>query len=110
MRFAWKDPQDPPLACNLEAIPAAARPRYQELRRKLRAAIRARRPLSSGYVLELGPGFTPAEAGEWISLEKRCCPFLDLELRPSSGGDSCELTLCGPESVKPMLDLEFPAP
>ncbi len=67
----------PAFACNLKAITAAERPRYKELVRRVRAAMRDRREISDGYAFKLdSKAVTLPEAAEWISMEHLCCPFL----------------------------------
>jgi hypothetical protein len=96
-------------ACNLNAIPAAERLRYQELVNRIRAALRERSEISNGYTFTLdSEAVTLPEAAEWISMERLCCPFLTLQLSASGQQPHWILTLTGPEDVKPLLDVEFP--
>ena len=99
----------PPFACNLKAISASERPRYNDLSKRVRAAIRGRAETANGYSLTLdGNAVSLTEAAEWIGFERLCCPFLTMEL--SASGDQADwvLTLSGPEGVKPLLNAEFP--
>ncbi len=97
-------------ACNLKAIRAADRPRYNELLKRVRHAVRDRREISDGYAFKLdGRAVSLPEAAEWISMERRCCPFLTLQISVSGNELRWALTLTGPEGVKPILDAEFPA-
>jgi hypothetical protein len=106
---AENDPA-PVFACNLKAISAADRPRYNELVKRVRTAMRDRSEISNGYAFKLDSNaVTLAEAGEWISMERLCCPFLTLQLSASGNRPHWLLTLTGPEGVKPLLDAEFPA-
>jgi hypothetical protein len=87
-----------PIACNLNAIGPADHPRYHELVERLRAAIREKTDLSDGYTYRLdAEAITQQEVAEWISLEKRCCPFLTFEL------EAAQLTLRGPAGAKEIL-------
>jgi hypothetical protein len=89
-----------PIACNLNAIGPADRPRYNKLVERLRAAIREKTDLSDGYTYRLDTeSITQQEVAEWISLEKRCCPFLTFELKNS------QLTLRGPAGAKEILQV-----
>jgi len=93
----------PILACNIQAIGAAERPRYRELVSRLRSAILDREELADGYGYSLdSANITPLEVAEWIALERLCCPFLNFEL------DACRLTMRGPEGTKAVLREEFP--
>ena len=73
---ARNDPA-PVFACNLNAISAADRPRYHELAKRVRSAMRDRsEKLDSNTI-------TWHEAAEWISMERLCCPFLALQISAS---------------------------
>ena len=97
------------LACNLKAISAAERPRYSELVKRVREAVRDRTEMSDGYVFTLdSKKITLPEAAEWIGMERLCCPFLTLQLSAAANQAHWILTLTGPEGVKALLDAEFP--
>jgi len=64
----------------------------------------------NGYVFKLDSNaVTLAEAAEWISMERRCCPFLTLQLCASGNETDWTMTLTGPEGVKLFVIEEFPA-
>ena len=68
---------DAPFACNIKAISAAERPRYNDLVKRLRIAITDRSELSDGYAYKLDTKkITLPEVAEWITMERLCCPFL----------------------------------
>jgi hypothetical protein len=97
------------IACRLEGIGTADRPRYHELMTKLRSAARGRIELESGFEFGLDASrISLAETAEWMSLERLCCPFLTLELSTSGESDGWTLRLTGPDGVKPLLLAEFP--
>ena len=99
----------PPFACNLKAISASGRSRYNDLSKRVRGAIRGRSETTSGYAFTLdGNAVSLIEAAEWISFERLCCPFLTMQL--SASGDQADwiLALSGPQGVKPLLNAEFP--
>src|SRR5258708_7773408 len=74
----------PPFACNLKAIPAAERPHYNDLTKRLRAAVRKRSELPDGYSFQLNDkSMSLADAAAWIALERLCCPFLTFQLSAS---------------------------
>jgi hypothetical protein len=101
----------PVFACNLKAISAAERPRYNELVKRIRAAIRDRNEISSGYAFKLdSKTVTLPEAAEWIAMERLCCPFLTLQLSAAGNQADWLLTLTGPTGVKQLITAEFPAP
>jgi hypothetical protein len=99
----------PVFACNLKAISAAERPRYNELVKRIRGAIRNRSEISEGYAFKLdSKSVTLPEAAEWIVMERLCCPFLTLKLSATGNQTDWTLTLTGPEGVKPLIVAEFP--
>jgi hypothetical protein len=96
-----------PIACNLSAI--VDRSRYEILSDLVRDAISGRAELPDGFAFSLnGEIIQLAELGEWISLERQCCPFLNFELSVSGSDSIWWLTLTGSDGVKAVLDHEFP--
>ena len=95
------------LACNIQAISGAQRPRYNDLVSRLRAAMRDRKELPDGYSYSLDSvKITLPEVSEWISLERLCCcPFLMFQLEGAS--EVSRLTMRGPDGVKAILQQEF---
>jgi hypothetical protein len=99
----------PVIACNAKAIAAAERPHYNDLMRCLRLAARERREIDNGYVFKLdGQVLSLPEVAEWISMERRCCPFLTFQLSASGNQSGWTLKLTGPTGVKALLQAEFP--
>ena len=77
-----------PIACDLGAISAADRPRYDELRKMLAASAIGKRELSDGVAVRISTErMALAQLAEWISFERKCCPFLDfrIDVAPESG-------------------------
>lgn len=95
------------LACNIQAISGAQRPRYDDLVSRLRAAMLDRKELADGYSYSLDSAkITLPEVSEWISLERLCCPFLMFQLE--GAGEVSRLSMRGPDGVKAILQQEFP--
>ena len=68
-------PAQPPasgvIACNTAAISAAERPRYNDLAKLLKAAVRERSEVREGYSFKLdGRIIRLQDVAEWINLEK----------------------------------------
>jgi hypothetical protein len=95
----------PPLACNRAAISAAERPRYQHLLSRLKAAVRDVKEQNDGFRLRLDEShISLAEAAEWMTFERKCCPFLAIRLETSgTQPGSSQLILTGPEGAKKVL-------
>jgi hypothetical protein len=97
----------PDLACNIQAINAVQRPRYNDLVSRLRAAMRDRKELRDGYEYLLdSTKITLPEVSEWITMERLCCPFLIFQLEVA--GEDYRLTMRGPDGAKALLEEEFP--
>jgi len=98
------------IACNIKAIGAAERPRYNDLMKRLRTAVLSRGEIVDGYVFKLnGKAITLPEVAEWMSMERLCCPFLTLQLSASGDQGDWVLNLTGPAGAKAVLAAEFPA-
>jgi hypothetical protein len=97
---------DRPIACNLAAL--SNRTRYESLKTLVQGAISGVAELPDGFSYSLdGKSITLAELGEWIDLERQCCPFLTFELSVSGPDMLWWLTLTGPEGTKPLLAQAF---
>jgi hypothetical protein len=92
------------LACRMDVFDAAERRRYDTLREQL-----GQRRLD---IHELPDGIAmlyPGEPGlflnvaEWITLERRCCPFLSFSLEFDADPPSIRLRLVGGEDVRQFL-------
>jgi hypothetical protein len=96
------------LACDLEAIGAAERRRYSSLTHQLKAAVLQQRELPDGFAWELDEKkLSFVEAAEWITFERRCCPFLTLQLEATGNHTGYWVNLQGPAGVKAFLVAEF---
>src|SRR5262249_46422877 len=70
-----------PIACNLTALSKEQRKRHQSLSIELRGIVQEIRELPDGYAFRFpADEATIQKAAEWITLERRCCPFLDFGL------------------------------
>ncbi len=97
-------PQALPIACDLGALLPAERERRAELAQRLVSKASRIEELSDGYALVLGPSPELAREGlEWLLLESRCCPFLELELALPRAGGWFELRLRGAPEAKAFL-------
>ena len=95
----------------MKAISAAERPRYNNLVKRIRRAIRDRSEILDGYAFKMdSKAVTLLEAAEWVSMERLCCPFLTLQLAASSNQADWLLTLTGQTGVRQLIAAEFPAP
>jgi hypothetical protein len=97
-----------PLACDLTAISTTDRPRYNELRRMLAASALAKRDLPNGIAIQIAPDkITLPQLAEWISIERKCCPFFNFKIDVPPNSAPISLTLTGPPGVKEFLSAAF---
>jgi hypothetical protein len=78
----------PALACDLGALSGEERARRSTLASRVAARFLEIQELPDGYAARLDPDLTVVEGAlGWLLLERRCCPFLRLELcfEPSAG-------------------------
>lgn len=100
---------DPPIACQPFALTAAERARSRDLRRALAAATREARSHGEGYAFRLrADPEVFRQAAEWITLERRCCPFLDFALRWPRAAPEPWLEVTGPAGTREFLAAEMP--
>ena len=96
-------PEVPFLSCTLAALNEKDCQHHGVLLGRLRAAITERRELPDGYAFNLGAGFPLADLAEWISLERRCCPFFGFTVEAKPGSDNLWLQLTGGGDVKTFI-------
>ncbi len=102
--------EESPLACNLGAFTAAEKPRYRELRTMIAAAVISRRELPDGIALQVANDrIALAYLAEWISMERRCCPFFDFRIDVAREAGPVWLSLTGRAGVKEFLTQAFSA-
>ena len=97
-----------PIACQLNALTAAERVREGELLEEHLASVLETRERDEGYSFRYGsdPGLF-ARVAELVSLEHRCCPFLDFRLEWMSKQDGPWLHITGGARVKPFVEATF---
>jgi len=93
-----------PLACNLDALSPEERRRRAALADEITAAFRHVRETADGYAARIDDD--PAlcrRALEWLLLERRCCPFLDLNLALGGEQGAIWIHFGGGPAVKEFL-------
>ena len=97
-----------PIACNLNALDKEQRRLHQSLTAQLRAAVQETRELPDGYSFRLpSDEATIQRTPEWITMERRCCPFLAFGLEAGRENGPLWLNLTGREGVKQFLKIEL---
>lgn len=93
-----------PLACSITALSADERRRHAEIRRTMASGVREVRELEKGYALRFAPETSSIlMLSEFISLERRCCPFFDFVLEIGSDEKPLWLKITGGAGVKKLL-------
>ena len=105
---AWSAPADKapehPVACQLDAFSSADRARHDQLMATLLGEVREVKELPDGYAFRLpSDAKRLAEVGEWISLERKCCPFFNFDLAWTVDDHSPWLRVTGTKEVKAFL-------
>jgi len=96
-----------PIACNLGVFSTHERTHHQKLRSRVSADVIRVDEQQDGYEVHYAARTgTWMTVAEFVSLESRCCPFLNFELRLSADrGES--LRVWGGEGVKQFLSAEI---
>src|SRR5262245_19685227 len=94
----------PVFACDLHALSAEERTRRSTAAARVAAEFREVRETADGYAarLDAEPGLLE-DALDWLLLERRCCPFLRLELSFEPSAGPVWLRLGGGPGVKEFL-------
>jgi type II secretory pathway component PulM len=96
------------LACDLDAISASDRPRYNDLRKMLAASAAGKRELPDGIAVQIATERMPlAQLAEWISFERKCCPFLEFRIDVAPASGSVWVSMTGRTGVKEFLSQAF---
>jgi hypothetical protein len=97
-----------PIACDLRALDEAQRRRRAELAERLQSSVREIISNAEGYSLRLAwNDKILLEVAEFISLKRRCCPFLNFQIGLGEGDDAITVSLSGRDGVKEFLAGEF---
>lgn len=98
---------DPPIACQPKALDTVQRKRQKELLETVRGKIQKTTELDNGFALQLPSNpETFLEVAEWVSLERRCCAFVEFALEWRLD-DSVWVRLTGAPGVKEVLAAEM---
>jgi hypothetical protein len=93
-----------PIACDLDAIGSADRARYNELRAMLAASVLGKRELPDGIAIHISAERMPlVQLAEWISFERKCCPFFDFTIDVAAASGPVWVSLTGRPGVKEFL-------
>lgn len=93
-------------ACNATALDPTERARYGELSSALKEAAQEKSEIAKGYAFRF-PAASLLTVAEWVSLERRCCPFFTFALEQSRDSGPVWLKVTGPKGVKEFIREEF---
>ncbi|MGH7864079.1 MAG: hypothetical protein ACREQB_03755 [Candidatus Binataceae bacterium] len=98
----------PAIACDLTALNADERALRSVLARKVFGAVVERRELDAGFAFRLDLKLASiAETGEWVGLERRCCPFFDFRIDIGRDEGATWIRITGGDGVKEFLRSEL---
>ena len=97
----------PLFACHMDALTSDERERARALREQLVAATRATTEIENGYRFSYSDSVF-LDVAEWISYERRCCPFLDFAINWKGDRAVVDVAITGPAGVKLSLRAEMP--
>jgi hypothetical protein len=96
-----------PITCDLNALTSEERGRRKIVLSSVTRTIIGRDELANGFQLRFDAArLDVAALGEWIALERRCCPFLHFRLDIEPAGKTV-LALTGGPGVKEFLRSEM---
>jgi hypothetical protein len=96
-----------PVACVPGAIPEAQRKAHFALAERLFGELAIDRlPLTDGYRLRL-PVAALGAVAQFLTNERRCCPFMYFVVAIAPGMDTITLTMTGPTGTREIIDAEL---
>jgi hypothetical protein len=97
-----------PIACDMTALSADDRRRYDSLRPRVLKAVEHVHETPTGFRLRIGDAVSTQDVAEWIEMEHRCCAFLDINLSLERNGTTW-IEIGGSAAIKAFLKQEFSA-
>jgi hypothetical protein len=89
-----------PLACDRLALSPQERRQQEDLVARIKRQISYREAVGEGFKVTL-PAAALVDVAQWISLERRCCPFLRFEVRVEK--ETISLAVDGPPGTRALL-------
>jgi hypothetical protein len=94
--------------CNLKALSVKERARHMQLTYEIERANVETVEMANGFAFRFQNGTVSlAELAEWISAERKCCPFFDFEIEQQADDGPLWLKLRGKEGAKAFMRSEF---
>jgi len=93
-----------PIACVMDALTVDERDRRAELFSKIAEQAQETQELADGYAIRFEPDTTTwMRVAEFITFERRCCPFLAFSLNAEDENGAMWLRITGRQGVKQFL-------
>ena len=97
-----------PFHCDLHSFTSEQRLVHADLTARLVAAILEKRELAEGFAFRLDAEKAPPDViGQWIELERKCCPFFGFRLDVEPERGAIWLQLNGRVGVKDFIRAEL---
>ena len=94
--------------CNLKALSVKERARHMLLTLEIERARVETIELASGFAFRFEDGTVSlANLAEWVSAERKCCPFFDFEIELQADNGPLWLKLRGKDGAKAFMRSEF---
>jgi hypothetical protein len=94
--------------CNLKALSTKERARHVLLTLEIERARVETIELANGFAFRFQDGTESlADLAEWVSAERKCCPFCDFEIELQGNNGPLWLKLRGKDGVKAFMQSEF---
>jgi hypothetical protein len=97
-----------PIACDMTALSAVERHRYDTLRPQVLNTLTRVRETPTGFLPQITRPASIAAIAEWMEIEYRCCAFLDIDLSLRADGTTW-IQIGGSAAIKEFLKEEFSA-
>lgn len=96
-----------PIACDLSVFRPEEREQLEGLTAEIFSAVEGVRELPNGYAFQLPETFPLAKIAEFITHDKRCCPFVEHGMIVDPRGGSVWLSMTGSEEIKAFVVVEI---
>ena len=94
--------------CNLKALSMKERARHMQLTYEIERGRVETVEMANGFAFRFQDGtISLAELAEWVSAERKCCPFFDFEIELQGNNGPLWLRLRGKDGVKAFMRSEF---
>jgi len=94
--------------CDLKALSTKERARHMLLTLEIERARVETIELANGFAFRFQDGAVSlADLAEWVSAERKCCPFFDFEIELQADNGPLWLKLRGKDGVKAFMQSEF---